>query len=235
MKKTVILHGAPLNGAEIEIDPAYMGPRDFYEPADDEERYKLLTAFPMYPDMVAGERPRTVKPDDKVCTYIGMSRDKRWGIGVYGTANNEADADLVEFADSDDVPKGTAYYFKDGKLHFTEEGLRHFTEDERNQLVGLHEQHAKKFDEICDFVADKLGYGPKDTLSEEQKARVVEEAEELTERWDEDVETSEDPEQWKKAAAPAQGLQALLAAHHELGERIMDIRDGAVAPRSMGG
>jgi hypothetical protein len=136
--------------------------------------------------------------------------------GSPSMTNEEADDDI-------------AYYFKDGKLHFTEEGLRHFTKDERNRLVDLHEQHAKKFDEICDHVAGKPGYGPKESLSDEQRSKIVEKVEELTELWDSEVEMSEDPEQAKKAIAPDPSLQTLLAEHHRLGEDIMDIRDAAVA------
>ena len=124
---------------------------------------------------------------------------------------------------------GTAYYFEeDRKLQFTDEGLRHFTEEERSQLVELHEQRSKKFDEICGHVAAKLGYGTYATLSDELKAEIVEEAEELTEEWDSEVEMSDDPEQIKKTVAPEPELQTLLAAHHQLGERILDIQNEAI-------
>ena len=124
---------------------------------------------------------------------------------------------------------GTAYYFEeDRKLQFTDEGLRHFTEEQRRQLVELHEQRRKKFDEICGHVAGKLGYGTYATLSDELKAEIVGEAEELTEEWDSEVEMSDDPEQIKKTVAPEPELQTLLAAHHELGERIVDIQDEAI-------
>jgi hypothetical protein len=124
---------------------------------------------------------------------------------------------------------GTAYYFEeDRKLQFTDEGLRHFTEEERNQLVELHAQRGKKFDEICGHLAGKLGYGTYATLSDELKAEIVEEAEELTEEWDSEVEMSDDPEQIKKTVAPEPELQTLLAAHHQLGERILDIQNEAI-------
>jgi hypothetical protein len=127
--------------------------------------------------------------------------------------------------DDDDV----SYYFKDGKLHFTADGLRLFTKEERNRLVELHEQRAKKFDEICEYLAKQLGYDNPATLSAELKAQLADEAEELTETWDSEVEMSEDPQIAEKSFHPEPGLQTLLAACQELGERILDIQDEAVS------
>jgi len=70
-RKTVVLHGAPFNGDEIEIDPAYSGPHEFYEPADEQEMDRLTEAFPD-------------DEEDKTYVYGGISADKRWGIAVYG-------------------------------------------------------------------------------------------------------------------------------------------------------
>jgi hypothetical protein len=127
----------------------------------------------------------------------------------------------------EDHDGGTAYYVDDKGIHFTEEGLRHFTEEERNRLNDLHKQHAEKFDEICDHLAKS--FGPKETLSTEQKAAIFEEAEELADRWDDEVEgVPEDLKQAKKSITADPELQVLLAAHWVLGDSIMDIRDMAV-------
>lgn len=134
---------------------------------------------------------------------------------------------MTEDDDDDDV---TYYQDEDGKVHFTEEGLRHFTEEERGQLIEMHEQLAKRFDEICDHLASKSGHGTAAAaLPDELRVKIVNEAEELTERWDEEVEMSDDPKESNKAFVPDPNLQALLAAHHELGEEIMNIRDDAIA------
>jgi hypothetical protein len=113
----------------------------------------------------------------------------------------------------EDHDDGTSYYFDDNGIHFTEEGLRHFTEEERNRLMKLHEQLGEKLHEICDHLAKRWG-GPVDTLSDELKAAIIEEAGELTERWDDEVEgIPEDLEEAKKAVSADSEIQALLAAH----------------------
>jgi hypothetical protein len=68
-----------------------------------------------------------------------------------------------------------------------------------------------------------LGYGTYATLSDDLKAQIVEETEELTEEWDSEVEMSDDTEHIKKTVATEPELQTLLAAHHELGERILEV------------
>jgi HPt (histidine-containing phosphotransfer) domain-containing protein len=132
-------------------------------------------------------------------------------------------------SDDDDEDDGVVYYLEDGKLHFTEEGLRHFTEEERGQLVELHEQLGKKFDEICEQLAKQLGYGDLATLSGESKAQIVKEAEDLAEQWDSEPEMSDDPKIAAQSIQPEPALQTLLAEHHKLCERILDIQDDADA------
>jgi HPt (histidine-containing phosphotransfer) domain-containing protein len=132
-------------------------------------------------------------------------------------------------SDDDDEDESVVYYLEDGKLHFTEEGLRHFTEEERGQLVELHEQLGKKFDEICDQLAKQLGHGDLATLSAGSKAQIVKEAEDLTEQWDSEPEMSDDPKIADQSIRPEPALQTLLAEHHELCERILDIQDDADA------
>jgi DNA-binding transcriptional MerR regulator len=122
---------------------------------------------------------------------------------------------------------GIAYYVKDGKLCFTEEGLRYYSEKERNRLVELNVQLGLKFDEICDHLAGRLGYGSKETLSSEMKARILEEAEELTAQWDAAVERADDPGQLQNAVAPQSDLQTLLSANHALCNDILAILDSA--------
>jgi FKBP-type peptidyl-prolyl cis-trans isomerase (trigger factor) len=84
-----------------------------------------------------------------------------------------------------------------------------------------------KFDEVCAHLASKLGHGGLATLSAELRAQISEEAEDLTDNWSE-LELSDDPKELDKFDVPAHGLQTLLAEHHELGERIMDIQDTAI-------
>jgi hypothetical protein len=124
-----------------------------------------------------------------------------------------------------------AYYFKDGEIQFTEEGLRHFTKEERASLADLYEQMKMKFNEICDHIAKPLGV--KEALSDETKAAIFEEAEELTERWDFDVVMEMDPAvrntAMKSLTADEPELQALLKAHHEIAENILDVRDAAMS------
>ena len=132
-------------------------------------------------------------------------------------------------SDDDNEDESVVYYLEDGKLHFTEDGLRHFSEEERGQLVEAHEQLGKKFDEICEQLAKQLGYGDLATLSAESKAQIEKQAEDLTEQWDSEPETSDDPEIAAHSIRPESALQTLLAEHNELCERILDIQDDADA------
>lgn len=126
----------------------------------------------------------------------------------------------------EDHDDGTAYYFDESGIQFTEEGLRHFTKSERDQLTELHQQRAMKFDEICCHMGQ---FGPEDALSDETKAAIADEAEEMTERWDEEVEMADDPARAKEVVTKDPILRNLLANHHEIGERITDIHDSAIA------
>jgi hypothetical protein len=115
---------------------------------------------------------------------------------------------------------GIAYYVEDGKLKFTEEGLRYYTEKERNRLIELNVQLGINFNEICNYLANKLGYGSKETLSAELKARILEEAEEVTQQAE--VELSD--------VEPS--LHALLVAHNELCDAIFAILEAALDRRA---
>ena len=133
-------------------------------------------------------------------------------------------------SDDDNEDESVVYYLEDGKLHFTEDGLRHFTEEERGQLVEAHEQLGKKFDEICEQLAKQLGYSDLATLSVESKAQIEKHAEDLTEQWDSEPETSNDLEiAAAQSISSDAALQTLLAEHHEFCERILDIQDDADA------
>jgi hypothetical protein len=128
-------------------------------------------------------------------------------------------------------PEDTAYYFKDGVLVFTEAGRRHFTAEERGELEKLYVQLGKKFDDICAHVATTFGYGTEvKSLPEDVVEKIAGEADELIENWESDVEMN--PDQWEKASRPAPGIQQLLAEHHELSERILDIQDEALGRES---
>jgi hypothetical protein len=73
-----------------------------------------------------------------------------------------------------------------------------------------------KFDEICNLVARHLGYGDfSRVVSEAERRTVIEEAQELTENWDEATFDGWD-------LAPKTELQRLLAEHQETGKQILD-------------
>jgi hypothetical protein len=76
-----------------------------------------------------------------------------------------------------------------------------------------------KFDEICAFLAAHYGLDPDPAkLSNEKRAQIADEAEELTENWD--TACFDD---WELQARTE--LQRLLAAHHEIRERILVLWD----------
>jgi hypothetical protein len=121
------------------------------------------------------------------------------------------------------------YDFNLGRLHFTERGLKLFTREERNKLQGLFVQRAQKFDQLCEHISVTLEHGsdPK-ALSDALKDDIISEAEQAIERWEEDVEMSDDPNALHAAAAPDAGLQQLLAEHNAIAELILDIQDVAL-------
>jgi hypothetical protein len=131
--------------------------------------------------------------------------------------------------ESDPEDERIAYYFENGILVFTEYGLRHFTKEERDKLEKLYVLLDTKFNDICAHLAAALGYGAEvKSLPEDVVEQIAEEADELIDRWEEDVEMT----QWEKASRPDAGIQQLLAEHHELSERILDIRAEALGRES---
>jgi hypothetical protein len=105
----------------------------------------------------------------------------------------------------------------------------------RGELEKLYVQLGEKFDDICAHVVATLGYGTEvKSLPEDVVEKIAGEADELIENWESDVEMSDDPDQWEKASRPDPGIQQLLAEHHELSERILNIQDEALG-RELGG
>jgi hypothetical protein len=104
---------------------------------------------------------------------------------------------------------------------------REFTPEESKKLDDLHGQREVLFSEVALIIASQLGYAPKNVddlakLSEAEKASIEAETEDAVDRWDEDVESEDNPP--PKLSIP---LQVLLRKHHELGQKILDIQDRA--------
>jgi hypothetical protein len=114
----------------------------------------------------------------------------------------------------------------DPREHLVLEGLyeQSFTikmsDVEAETLWQLHQLRGQTFDAACDALVSAHGYD-KSALSDEQKADVVAEVEDLTEQWDE-------AEVAGRYRHDVTTLTACLKRYHELGEAIMDIRDEIV-------
>jgi hypothetical protein len=80
--------------------------------------------------------------------------------------------------------------------------------DEQKLLLGA------KFDQICELIWEKVGYGELKELSADERQQVVEEAEELIENWDLAVFEDWDLE-------PKGRLQKLLSEYREISEQII--------------
>lgn len=78
-------------------------------------------------------------------------------------------------------------------------------------LNTLHKLRDAKFEEIRQLLKAKLGIDGQ---------QLTDEAEEATERWDEDFEMSQ-----RQPLQSPTALQRLLAEHYELGEQILDVQD----------
>jgi hypothetical protein len=91
--------------------------------------------------------------------------------------------------------------------------------EQSGAIVRLHRERAVKFDEIVSSLAMDLGYGDPAMLSQDDKDTLSDEAEQTIELWEEDAEMADE---LPKAVTP---LQILLSQYHELGERILEIRD----------
>ena len=91
-------------------------------------------------------------------------------------------------------------------------------DQERNALSTLYVRKDGLFAKIEEHIARSLGVGPVDSLSECQRREIAEEPEELTENWDMANVLS-------SSLSANSELQKPLQEHHEVCERIMDIRD----------
>jgi hypothetical protein len=91
--------------------------------------------------------------------------------------------------------------------------------EQSDAVARLRRERAVKFDEIVSSLAMDLGYDDPATLSQDDKETLVDEAEQTIELWEEDAEMADEP---PKATTP---LEILLSHYHELGERILGIRD----------
>jgi hypothetical protein len=81
----------------------------------------------------------------------------------------------------------------------------------------LYTQKSKKFDQVCALVASELGYGELPMLSDEDRSRVEDEAEQFVKEWQETVEMRTSP-----TIRPITPLRRLLAEYHDICERILD-------------
>jgi hypothetical protein len=107
-----------------------------------------------------------------------------------------------------------------------------FTKAERVKLKALHEQLGKKYDEIAALIARQLGLGDDpNALSDDARDQVCERADAEIERWDEkDVVAAGHPKIWRSEGIKPElvtPLFHLLREHHELAEKILNIRDRA--------
>jgi hypothetical protein len=101
----------------------------------------------------------------------------------------------------------------DSEDHYDDDTLRRFTREERAQLRALHQRQDAKFDEIAHLLATELGLSGVDAR---------EEAEEVIETWDEEVET-------QNKTLVDTPLQKLLTEFFAIANDIANIRDDMVA------
>jgi hypothetical protein len=88
----------------------------------------------------------------------------------------------------------------------------------RDELRAARQAYAKKFDELC--LAIQWGEDPDPSkLSDKRRAEIADEAEELVKNFD--MASVEDNLDLKP---PKTELQRLLAEHHEIGQRILDLQ-----------
>jgi hypothetical protein len=87
----------------------------------------------------------------------------------------------------------------------------------KTKLEVLYAQNPKKFDHVCAVLAREFGYGELSTLSEEDRNRVEDEAEQYVQQWEETVEMKTSP-----TIRPITPLGRLLAEYHDICERILD-------------
>jgi hypothetical protein len=87
----------------------------------------------------------------------------------------------------------------------------------KTQIEQLHDRLDDKFDQIALLIAQRLGF--QTPLSNADRKKASEEAEQAIERWDKDAEMAALPPE------PATPLQQLFHEHHEIQERILDFLD----------
>jgi hypothetical protein len=80
------------------------------------------------------------------------------------------------------------------------------------------------FQEIVAYLAVQLGYGGIALLDNETRQKLEDEADDLLDQWEEEVEMADGP-----PPEPKMPLQHLLRDHHKIAECILDIRDDAIA------
>jgi hypothetical protein len=102
-------------------------------------------------------------------------------------------------------------------INYAKDTLSEFTSEEIVTLRELHKQLDDKYAEIVGLLSKTLGYATDDP-------RLDEEADDAIENWDDAF--LDDVEGALEATHP---LQILLRDHHEIAERIMDIRDDSIS------
>ena len=88
------------------------------------------------------------------------------------------------------------------------------------KLELLYAQKSEKFGQVCALVARDLGYEELSTLTDYDRNRVEDEAEQYVEQWEETVEM-----RTSATIRPITALRRLLAEYHDICERILDEQD----------
>jgi hypothetical protein len=83
------------------------------------------------------------------------------------------------------------------------------------KLSLLYAEKTKKFEEICALFANERGYGALSTLSDQDRVRLEDEAEQY-------IQESEETVGMIPAIRPTPPLRRLLSAYHVICERILD-------------
>jgi hypothetical protein len=98
-----------------------------------------------------------------------------------------------------------------------DEGL--FSPEQKKKLNELHAQRDALFEQIIQMLAVKYKY--EQPLADDQRTKLTEEANELTENWDEADHDG-------KGTQLKSDLVFLLRQHHKIREEILDIQDSAI-------
>lgn len=97
-------------------------------------------------------------------------------------------------------------------------------ESARRQLASAKEQQDQALGRILQFVSDQYGFGPIENLDDEKLEGVARDALGATAYWMEDVEMK------SGLAVRASALRALLRAHYQLYESMLDLHDEILWP-----